>query len=321
MFDDTTVVTALAGYDQLRSDAAWRPLDSVRSVSLAGDDRKGWLQGQITQDLRDLPATGSCHACLLKPTGQIEAVLGVWALPDRFLILTEAPEFLLDRAKRFVILENVRPALEECQVVTIQGPKATQRLSSLMDLPVGDAGLAELEGEPVTVLRSRRVYGGGWDVVLPSLEGAAGRRLTDALPLASAEAFDIAMIEAGTPVFGIDIDSKTLPPEMGHHFVASHVSYDKGCYTGQEVVARIQSRGHTNRTWVGLAGSGPLAPGAEARDRSGTVVGMVARAGKSPVFGWIGTAMLRNHVAESGSAVWIDGVSAEVTQLPFEGRE
>jgi folate-binding protein YgfZ len=288
---------------------------------LGGDDRKGWLQGQITQDLRDMPPTGSCHGCLLKPTGQIEAVLGVWALPDRFLVLTEAPEFLLDRAKRFVILENVRATLEESQVVTIQGPKATQLLSNLIELPMGDAGSVELEGEPVTVLRSRRVFGGGWDVVLPSLEGPAGRRLTSELPPASAEAFDIAMIEAGTPGFGTDIDSKTLPPEMGHHFVASHVSYDKGCYTGQEVVARIQSRGHTNRTWVGLAGSGPMLPGAEARDRSGTLVGKVARAGKSPVFGWIGTAMVRNHVAEPGSVIWIDGISAEVTQLPFEGRE
>jgi folate-binding protein YgfZ len=318
MFDDCPAVPNLAGYHELRTAAAWKLLDTVQTVVLTGEDRKGWLQGQVSQDLRGLPVDGSCRACLLKATGQIEAVLGLWALADRFVVLTEAPEFLVERAKRFVILEDVKAELTASHVVSVQGPLASQVLADLMELPAGDAGTPELEGETVTVLRSGRTHSGGWDVVVPRLDGPAARRLAAGLPSASDAAFDLVLVEAGTPVFGVDIDSKTLPQELGPHFLAAHVSFDKGCYTGQEVVARIHSRGHTNRTWVGLSGSGELVPGSELRDRSGTVVGKVARSGNSPVFGWIGTAMVRNHAAEPGSLVWTQGTMAEVRPLPFE---
>ena len=127
--------------------------------------------------------------------------------------------------------------------------------------------------------------------------------------------FSLATLEAGLPEFGVDTTVKTLPPELGESFDGSHTSYKKGCYTGQEVLMRIKSRGHTNKTWVGLKLSS--ATDETAVEFEGKVVGKIHRSADSPAFGVIASATLRNVATEPGTVVTVSGVEATVVEMPF----
>ncbi len=308
-------MTVPAGYDSLTEGAGLYAETGLSLLLVTGEDRKGWLQGQVTQDLRDFALGHSLDACLVAATGQIRAVLRLWSLPGRIAVLTEAPEALLERAAKFVVLEDVRVELTQSRVVSVQGPRATGTLASLADLPHQDGGEVSLGGGVGLALRSRRTWAGGWDLCLD--DGAAPAVLARGLEPVSAEAWNLATLEAGFPLIGVDTDAKTLPPELGHRFEAQHVSHSKGCYMGQEVLHRIHSRGHTNRTWVGLELAGSVVPGDTVSVRGRSDVGRVTRCVWSAAHGWIGAAMVRNEAAESGTPVTVGSVVGEVCSLPL----
>ncbi len=131
----------------------------------------------------------------------------------------------------------------------------------------------------------------------------------------SAAAVEILRIEAGTPRFGAEMDSGTMPAEAG--IVEAAVNFEKGCYIGQETVARLHYRGKPNRHLRGLRLSAPVAPGA-ALNLGEKEVGRLGGSSVSPVHGPIGLAILRRE-AEPGAelAVGEDGVTARVVDLPF----
>lgn len=317
--------TTLRGYDLLRDDCGLRPLHDLALFEMRGEDRKGWLQGQVTQDLRPLDLGGFRSFCLVKVTGQIEAVCDVWSLPDRFLIATPKvhADALRHRVETMVILEDVllREVTGENGLWTVQGPTATRTLSDLVALPTLDSGAGELAGSSVTVLRANRTGLGGWDVVLPAGAENAEAALRNHFDAVSDEAFDIARLEAGIPAVGRDISEKTMPPEMGFAFETRHVSYNKGCYLGQEVLMRLHSRGHTNRTWMGLLAQAPISAGDPVRHPTRQDAGVVTSAAFSPDFGPIGAAMLRNEVAVNRETVVVETASgpveAEVCAMPI----
>ena len=143
----------------------------------------------------------------------------------------------------------------------------------------------------------------------------------DALVAAGAVAIEEAVadavrIEHGRPRFGIEIDETTMPQEAGLHERA--VSYSKGCYIGQETVARLYWKGKPNRLLRGLRLSAPATPGAELR-LDGAAVGALGSVTQSPRLGTIGLALVRRE-AQPGAvlAVGPDGASATVVELPFE---
>ncbi|MEO7453772.1 MAG: hypothetical protein ABIV13_03305 [Fimbriimonadales bacterium] len=116
--------------------------------------------------------------------------------------------------------------------------------------------------------------------------------------------YEAARVEAGMPLAGIDYDSKTLAMEMGPHFISTRIALDKGCYTGQEIVERIRSRGHTNKQWVGLQSESPIPDSPEAR--------ITSRA-ESPRFGHIALAFVKTDLAAPGTLIG----AASVVPLPF----
>jgi folate-binding protein YgfZ len=128
-------------------------------------------------------------------------------------------------------------------------------------------------------------------------------------------------VEAGRPEWGLDVDDATIPQEANLDDLHA-ISYTKGCYVGQEVVARVHFRGHVNRHLRGLVlGDGPLPPmRASLHDGSGKVVGEVRSGVLSPRLGAIALAMVRREI-EPGSTVsvqWLGGeASADVVRLPF----
>ncbi len=304
---------ATSDYERLRTGAAGIDLREWSLLELTGDDRLEWLQGQATGDVRGLTPGNRRSFCLCEPTGQILAVLDAWALPDRIVMTTsrELAKAVLARVERMTIMEDVVAAERGWEGVSVQGPEAAQKLEGRLDLPEGDAGTTVWEGREVWLLRSNRAPHGGWDVWSP-----AGTGLAERFPTIAFEAYEAARIVAGVPRWGVDMGPRTLPPELGPDFEARHVSYDKGCYTGQEVLMRMHSRGHTNKTWIGLVADSPLPVGAEVV-HEGKPAGLVSSAAGPTELGFVGAATLRNEATQPGTCVLVGGVEAEVRRMPL----
>jgi folate-binding protein YgfZ len=162
---------------------------------------------------------------------------------------------------------------------------------------------------------------GGWDVWVPADQAKALWIQRDAFAPIAWEAYDIARLEAGIPSYGRDATAKTMPPELGGFFSSRHINYNKGCYVGQEVLMRMHSRGHTNRTWMGLISESPLEVGALVSHARRPEAGVVTSAVYSPDFGNIGAATLRNEIASDGEVVIVKtsagDVEAEVRPMPL----
>jgi folate-binding protein YgfZ len=175
----------------------------------------------------------------------------------------------------------------------------------------------------VTVARVPELGVDGFELLIPA-DGfdALWRLALDAsAEPAGLAAWEVARVETGRPEWGLDIDDTTIPQEA--NFDELHaISYTKGCYTGQEVVARVHFRGHVNRHLRGLraAGADPPPTGAQLVDESGRPVGEVRTGVSSPRLGGIALAMVRREV-EPGATLsvrWDGGEGrAEVSALPF----
>ena len=268
------------GYFALANSAARVAWPGLSAYSLEGSDAEEWLQGQVTNDLRKLGRDGSIDACLVKATGQLQAVLRIWRREAGLLIIAEGGEVLADRFENFVILEEIELRTFG-PVLTVQGPESGVVMQDL----------AAQEGEGA-VLRSVRTGTDGFDIVgshFASVLEQQGRVLVDA----DWDEVQSVTLERRIPLFGEDTDEKTLPPELGRDFDSAFVAYDKGCYTGQEVLQRIHSRGHTNREWAVLSVNREVGKGTVVTDDSGAKVGEVTRCAVSPEHGHLAGAFVR----------------------------
>jgi tRNA-modifying protein YgfZ len=171
----------------------------------------------------------------------------------------------------------------------------------VMGSPIRVAKVPELEVEGFELLVPADAFTPLWAAAVVSGASPAGL-----------EAWDIARVEAGRPEWGLDIDDNTIPQEA--NFDALHaISYTKGCYVGQETVARVHFRGHVNKHLRGVRAAGlePVQSGATLHDESGTQVGDVRSAVRSPRLGAIALAMIRREV-EPGAAL--------IARSPGEGE-
>lgn len=309
----------LAGYSALREGCAlcygggaWPGQPGL--IELSGADRLEWLQGQATNDVSVLTADRPVDFCLCAPTGQILAPCRAWALEDRIVI--EAPlecvSAFLERATLMVVMEDVeaRDLSREMGLISLQGPQAAAALQARCT-PLGET----------IALPSDHCGSGGMDLWVPMNAFDDCRRAFSDLPEVPVESLEIARIEAGIPIFGIDLSEKTLPPELGPAFEAQNVSYTKGCYVGQEIVHRIHARGHTNKTWSGLLLESPVEPNSTVAALGRDDAGRVTSAVVSPRFGPIATAVMRNEAAIDGLELGVlsggPNVKGRVKTLPF----
>ena len=290
-------MSAPNGYRELLEGAALVKMPAQACLFLSGEDALEWLNGQVTQELRTMAVGESRAACLCSVTGQIEAMLLIARLPERIAVQTfaETASKLVERVENSVFMEDVRveSAPEGWELHAVRGPNSAEVIS-------------QMEQGVVFSFRHRAF-------VWSSRESSVSMRL----PLAAEEAFEAVRIEMGEPLWGKDIDAKTLPAELGARFLEEHVSYTKGCYTGQEVIMRMHSRGHANRSWAGLVLDSPLEPGAilstSVRENAGKVVSSAI----SPTFGPIAAAMLHRDSADPGTSVTSGQITGEVREMPF----
>src|ERR1044072_1174197 len=327
MSDTATEILApetLDSFDRLRGDCPLLVPEDLSVIEVRGEDRKGWLQGQATNDLKQLDLGASHSFCFCTPTGQLLAICDIWGLRDRFILTCEkaVTQAVLTRFDQMVVLEDVqvKDITSEHTMLSVQGPNATRELQDLVILPTLDAADSRGGDREVVTLRSNRAGLGGWDLLIPKGDTKTPKDIRKRFTAVQPEAYEIARIEAGIPIFGRDWDSKTLPPELGPAFETRHISYRKGCYTGQEVLMRLHSRGHTNRTWVALMSEHPLTAGCLVSHSRRKDAGAVTSACYSPDYGYIAGAMLRNEAVLEGDWVTVDGpdgpVQAEVRHMP-----
>jgi tRNA-modifying protein YgfZ len=307
-----------AQYRQLREECGLLERPDFGLLVIDGAEAAEYLQGQLTNDVEAIEPGDGAYAALLDRKGHMQAdmrVLRPGEGPELWLLIEPAGLAAASRHLQMYKIGReveVRDAGDERSLVSLIGPRAAEI--------AGSAPLPENACQTVTVGGAECVAVGtaaGIDLVVPADERERAR---DALLAAGAaevspEAAEILRIEAGRPRFGAEMGTETMPAEAG--IVEQAVSFTKGCYIGQETVARLHYKGKPNRHLRGLRFSGPAIPG-EALRVGEKEVGTVGSAAVSPALGRVGLAILRREAEPGGTvAVGEDGVTAEVVALPF----
>jgi folate-binding protein YgfZ len=305
----------VSDYDRLSNSAGLLELNEWSLLEICGHDRKNWLQGQVTNDVRTLNPGTSLSFCMCSNTGKLEAVVDAWEGPESLWLVcaTSSAGAVKTRVEETVILEDVEihDWTSRFRLLSIQGPFASQKLAEILKLPAPDIGIVNFGESSIWAFKSNRAGRGGWDLWIP-LEATEGiELLKSSIESVGQDAYEIARIEAGIPQAEIDFSPKTLVPELGEAFESAHVSYSKGCYTGQEVLMRIHSRGHTNRTWVGFLCDRPVRVG-DPVSHGSTEIGGISSQGVSPEFGPIAAGFVRNDYAFEGSELLIGLAGSQV---------
>ena len=283
-------------------------------LELVGADRQRFLNAQVTCDVKGLVPGDGAYGFFTDGQGKVLADVVILALEDRLLL--ELPPGrggpIADHVKRYIIADRVEvmPA-DDLLPLTLLGPRAAELLSPLAPLPEGRWRHARVPvlGTEVRLSRHERLGAPAFTLwVSASLARLLAEGLLDrdrGLRPVGVRALEALRVEAGLPRFGAEYGPDTFPQESG---IDEAVSYTKGCYLGQEVVARIHYRGQVNRLVRGLAFDGePPSPGArlffEGRDAGG-----VTSAVRSPALGRpIGLALVHRRAAVPGTRLTIGG--------------
>jgi folate-binding protein YgfZ len=306
-----------AQYRQLREECGLLDRSARGKLIVSGAEAAEYLQGQLTNDVEALAPGEGRYAALLDRKGHMQADMRVLRAGADELWLDTEPE-ALEAAKRHLEMYKVG---REVAIADVTAERAILALIGPRSVAIaGTAVLPEHASEATTVGGVECLAVGTTAGVDLIAKAAEGERLREALLAAGAaavgpEAVEILRIEAGTPRFGAEMGAETMPAEAG--IVERAVSFTKGCYIGQEPVARLHHKGRPNRHLRGLELSGPAHPGESLR-LGEKEVGTVGSACVSPARGPIALAIVRRE-AEPGAelAVGEDGVTARVTDLPF----
>lgn len=335
MADAVTAAVELdAQYRQLREECGLLDRSDRGKLAVTGPEAAEYLQGQLTNDVEALEPGEGQYAVLLDRKGHMQADMRVLRAPvvplgrhtslrnhggrggEGFWIDTE-PDGLEATRKHLQTYKigrevEVTDVTAERAILSLIGPRSVE-IAGTPPLPEYACEETSVAGVDCLAVGTRN----GIDLIAAAEDSD---RLRETLLGAGAvevgpEAIEILRIEAGVPRFGAEMGAETMPAEAG--IVEDAVSFTKGCYIGQETVARLHYKGKPNRLLRGLRLSAPAAPGAVLR-LGEKEVGALGSACVSPALGPIGLAIVRRE-AEPGDelAVGEDGVTAGVVDLPF----
>ena len=298
---------ATTDYELLTADAGLFERTGRAVLELEGAEAAEFLQGQVTNDVEALEPGEGCYAALLDHKGKLRTDMRVLRLaPDRLLVDAEsvARAVLVHNFETYSLGRAVRTRdlTDERTVLSMIGPRSRERL----DTPPPEREHAFVEGEHGLYVTTDL----GVDAIVRTEEAGATRQIA---PAVSEEAVECVRIESGRPRLGHDMGSSTIPQEAGLNERA--VSFTKGCYVGQETVARLYYRGKPNRHLRGLRLSEPAAHG-DPIALGEKEVGSVGSACVSPTLGPIALAVVRREAAP-GDEVAVGGAPASLVELPF----
>lgn len=281
-------------------------------LRVTGEDRVRFLNGQVTNDVKILAPGSGCYAAFTNAKGKMRADVVILNIGDSLLLDLEpgCDVRIAAELEKFIISDDV--FIGDLRIsgngfaVVGEGAGNVLRDAGLTTAP--PSALFGVIGLPLKsggwLFRSRRARVEAYDIWVQRADSAAvASRLREALErnggkMVGETELEILRVEAGIPRFGVDMDETTLPPEVGLESVA--ISYTKGCYLGQEVIARIKSVGHVNRTLARLRLPESARSG-HALSHNGREVGKLGSVVVSPQFGRIGLAIVRREAGEVGT--------------------
>ena len=317
-----------AEFRALLEGAAVFDLSWQAKLLLSGEDRVRWLNGMVTNNIRDLALNRGNYSFVLNAQGRNLGDLVAYNRGDYLLVTTDreqAPK-LKELFDRYIIMDDVEieDISDQLAAIGVAGPKATEILIAAgLDataLTPGEVSDPVWQGVGLSVARSVSPQMDGYEI-WSTAENVD--RVWDALVAAGAkpvgsEALELYRIARGVPRYGIDLRERDLPQETGQQHV---LNFAKGCYVGQEIVERIRSRGNVHRIFVGFEVQGDTPPAAAdkiiADDKQ---VGEITSAARVPFAAGAGTLALgyiRREFAEPGTEVKIGERDAAVRVLPF----
>ncbi len=294
-------------------------------IAVGGDDRQRWLDGMLSCNVKKLAPGDGAHGLLLTPQGRIVSELYVLNRGAELWLETETSAIasVIARLEKFVIADDVTlvDISESWARLALEGDGAHALFTALGGgMPAQAHGVMSVQaaGAAAEVARYGFTHAEALQLFVPRADEAA---VVAALVAAGAQsqgadAFELRRVEAGTPWLGKELDESVLPAEARLDGIA--VAVDKGCYTGQEVVARMRSRGRHSHLLVGLrfAGAALPAPRCALTSERGEVGG-VTSAVLSPRYGTIGLGFVQAALAEPGTPLRAGEAEAEVVALPF----
>jgi folate-binding protein YgfZ len=328
----------VAEYEAARTAVAILDRSPLSKIEVGGRDRAKFLHNLCTNDIKGLNPSRGCEAFFATVQGKVMAHVRVFAAAESIWIDTVAgaATALLAHFDRYLIMEKVEVADRTGQFaqLLLVGPRAYDVVSAAMESTISEMRPLEhvevsIAGTTCRLICSTSLGIAGFELLVPAGNAVniwrhiwhIGHPL--GMKPAGEQAYHILRVEAGLPVFDVDIDDSNLPQEVGRDSLA--ISFTKGCYLGQETIARIDALGHVNRHFVGLAISGASELPASGTPISfgGKSVGHVTSAAFSPARqSSIALGYVRRGFQKPGTELIIDspsqGFRAVVHSLPFQ---
>ena len=325
-----------AEYAALRDTVALLDTNFRAFISFTGPDRQRYVNAVLTSNVRDLKPGHGAVGLLLNPQGHILAEVETFLLEKSLLASCHAMirERTFATFDKFIIMDDVaiEDVTDSTLTLDLAGPLTAALLAEMGVKNFADQPLLsheefslgtmpcrvvrrDLAGAPrATIIVDRKHGAELWANLAERVRARGGRP-------AGLEALNALRLECGTPWFGHDYDDRQIPHEAGLEH--SHISYEKGCYTGQEIVERVRSRGHANRRLTELRFLSADAPLAGTKLLfGGNEVGSVTSAAFSPALGQaIGLGYLRREHSALGTRLDASGVAAEVIEPPLAAKK
>lgn len=278
----------------------------LAAFGVSGKDRLSWLNGLVTQDVSKLPAGRGAYALAVGKTGKILAELWILAGAEEVLVgvARERAEMLRQHFDKHLVMEDAEIGeVLDRGLLFAHGPGA----SKLVEVARGgraDAAMIDWTGRGDAAVM---VAEGSAEALAETLVAAGAVRASD-------EAWEAIRIEWGLPRFGVDLDEQTLPQEAALEKLA--VSFEKGCYLGQETVFMLEKRGHARRRLSRLAieggeGAEPVAAGAEIK-AADAAVGAITSVTDAPEGGQLALGYVKYKLANAGTELTVAGRAARV---------
>ena len=315
----------LSDYQALTEGLGFVELDRTQ-IELSGGDRASFLHNLCTNEIKKLQPGEGCEAFITSVQGKTLGHGFIFVGPESIVIDTVAgqSETLLKHLDHYLVCERVELAdrTSDWYELLLAGPQAEELVSQLWQVELAKRRLAhttlEAAGRTIRVRRVDMTPDGGFLIAVDRGDAEWLKNVlveAGARPCA-AEAFEAARIEERTPLFGQDFDDKNLPQELGRDNQA--ISFIKGCYLGQETVARLDALGHVNKTLVGLKVGGSEIPPVGSELRTGDlVVGQVTSAAYSPrLEAPLALGFVRQAHGQAGTVLSTSAGEAEVVELP-----
>jgi len=325
---------------QMRKTGGFMDRSFMGKLHVKGKDSLQFLQGMVTNDLNLVSLEKGIYSLIVTIKGKIVADFTIYQLDEEgFLLilqpgLTHPIQTLLDR---YIIASQVeiQDVTDQWGILSLHGPKVTPLIEKIFEERIRDKEPYSVDsllwkGQRVWITSRFGLGERGFDLftsletMVPLWEELLKEGEKDEIFPFGSQTYEILRIEAGTPVFGSELDETVFPMEAGVEYA---VNYDKGCYIGQETITRMKFRGHVNRHRVGFEVQGEELP--KKGDRlffDGKDVGSVSSTVYSPSLKKIiGMGYVRKEQSPSGTPLVLKGLSgdmnATVSVLPFIGEE